>query len=192
MNKNEIVNNITRNIINSYSCRVMIIYDKDYKGIINLKKELRKLTFAHEDFYKRENCFYNSSLEIFLKNETIHDFEPYGTKNYYVSSEADAEEFCEAILEVVGKFYERDPWYTIIQKDQYENYMVKENLWNIFEAEKEYNNRRNKGELNGIFDSKKEAQRVVYRHVSDMISKRENEIRKLKEVQKKYAGMINS
>ena len=56
MTKNEMEAYLKKsvNVSTVISEKIIIFYKQDFKGIIELKKELRLLTKKHEDFYKRE------------------------------------------------------------------------------------------------------------------------------------------
>lgn len=164
-----------------------VLYTKDFPSIIDLKKELRRRTDIHPDFYKRSHGFYNDVLEFFfyLKDDV---YAPSSGRLLLVETEEDAKEVKEDILRFLDEYYTQNIFWKV--KDFGNGvYDFEEISLSSLEMDM-YLHGRGCYTKQELYDTKKEAMQSAYRHISANISKLSAQIRKLEEKQKELEYKI--
>lgn len=176
------------NVSTVISEKIIIFYKQDFKGIIELKKELRLLTKKHEDFYKRVNGFYNNNISIHLHrdNEAIDTF---AAITFFINTEEEAKDIKEVIINFIDSFYRRETYYTISFTPDFLNYKLTTLELNEIEFTAQSNDimyarkSDDKTRPRDLFKTKLEAKREAYRVISAKVDEVNNMLHLLKETQ---------
>lgn len=190
MTKNEMEAYLKKsvNVSTVISEKIIIFYKQDFKGIIELKKELRLLTKKYEDFYKRVNGFYNNNISIHLHkdNEAIDTF---AAITFFSNTEEEAKDIKEVIINFIDSFYRRETYYTISFTPDFLNYKLTTLELNEIEFTAQSNDimyARKSGDKTrprDLFKTKLEAKREAYRVISAKVDEVNNMLHLLKETQ---------
>lgn len=188
MTKNEMEKHLLKsvNVSPVINEKILIIYKEDFKGIVELKKELRILTRKHEDFYKRNNGFYNRNIDIFLCNEK-ESIDSFLAITFFINSEEEAANIKDVMLKFINDFYNRTTCYTVEFTSDFLNYKVNKHELNDIEfAAKSEQIRYNKKSgivmrPQDLFETELEAKREAYRIISAKVDEARKALRLLEE-----------
>lgn len=177
MTKSEMKEHLKKrvNVSSVINEKIIVFYKQDFKGIVELKKELRLLTKKYEDFYKRVDGFYNKNISIHLHKEK-DSIDTFLATTFFINTEEEADSIKEAIIEFVESFYNRQTFYTVSFSSDFFNYKINSIELNEIELKAASDeiilNRKsnNKTKPQDLFDTELEAKREALRIISSKIT----------------------
>ena len=177
MTKSEMKEHLKKrvNVSSVINEKIIVFYKQDFKGIVELKKELRLLTKKYEDFYKRVDGFYNKNISIHLHKEN-DSIDTFLATTFFINTEEEADSIKEVIIEFVESFYNRQTFYTVSFSSDFFNYKINFIELNEIELKAASDeiilNRKsnNKTKPQDLFDTELEAKREALRIISSKIT----------------------